>query len=449
MRFLAFPLVAAGVLIVVVKTPSHSRPPVEATALRCTMAQGRTLAMVRVERDTTLPFASTQVAPTSMSSVRPSGMDSLLAIPGTPMPAARVRLLQLDPATRDILSRAGVTDSQPSAFIRAAPYRADCRTIRWTDTLPWVVTGDVSFMRATLETRERWIGGVPVFVIPHAWNYPYPRQRSLALLTPREAPLTPADAMYSLHVAFEFPVAVRDTALRSRALTWARGNLAAADLEPARSIIWDAVLTPDRETMRPMPSRLRGTYRVTVESGDVRGTWLFRTYDTRKYRWREGENARSIADLLASPHPAGYQLVGFAAPTREALPEVHLRGSPEPDGPSVLLSAADRPTAPGNDARWAFAGTLEFVLRAAPEQLWDDLEAFVPPPTAEDSFLLMMSIRIGMAPTVRGDRQPRLPLTLRIDEKGMVRADTNLTKDGRRLRVSLERVDTVSVKWPW
>ena len=362
------------------------------------------------------------------------------------MPAARVRLLQLDSVTRDLLARAGVTDSQPAAFIRAAPYGADCRTIRWTDTTPWVVTGDVGFMRATLATRESWIREVPVFVIPEVWYYPYPRQRGLGFGTPRDAPLTPADAMYSLHIAFELPPAVGDTARRPRAMAWARAHPAAAELEPARSIIREAVLRRDWEEMGRVPSRLRGTYRVTVESGDARGTWLFRTYGLPSHSWREVEAARSTADVLASPHAAGYQLVGFAAPTREALPEIALRGSREPDGPRIWLGAADRLTAPGNDARRTFAGALEFGLRAAPMHLWDHLEPFVPPPTALDSAFLAEGIG---STGERADRRPRLPLTLRIDARGVVLADTTLRQGGQSLRVSLERVDTAWVGWPY
>ena len=156
--------------------------------------------------------------------------------------------------------------------------------------------------------------------------------------------------------------------------------------------------------------------------------------------------ARSTADILASPRAAGYQKEGFAALTREALPNVHLLGSRGPDAPYVWLAATDRVTTPGNDAQRTFTGSFEFSLRGAPVSLWEALEAFVPPPTA-----LELAFReSGVIPTqVRGDQQPRIPLTIRMDDKGGVRADTVLTKNGRRLRVSLERVDTVSVKWPY
>jgi hypothetical protein len=49
----------------------------------------------------------------------------------------------------------------------------------------------------------------------------------------------------------------------------------------------------------------------------------------------------------------------------------------------------------------------------------------------------------------RVQQQPRLRLTLRIDPTGAVRADTTHTQNGKRLRVSLVRIDTVSMKRPF
>src|SRR5437763_1052949 len=81
------------------------------------------------------------------------------------------------------------------ALVLAAPYRADCRTLRWTDTIPFAVPGETGFVRATLEPRDRWINGVPVLVIPDVWYYPYPRRRGLAFRATGNAPLTPAESM--------------------------------------------------------------------------------------------------------------------------------------------------------------------------------------------------------------------------------------------------------------
>ena len=88
---------------------------------------------------------------------------------------------------------------------------------------------------------------------------------------------------------------------------------------------------------------------------------------------------------------------------------------------------------------------LEFTLAAAPESLWDELEAFVPNPSAIDSALMARLNR----PILRSQKQPRLPLTLRLNEGGGVRADTTLTAGGRTLRIVLERLDTISIKRPF
>ena len=74
------------------------------------------------------------------------------------MPAARVTLLRVDSVTRQRLAEAGVRDSQPVAFITAAPYRADCRPVRWTDSVPFAVVGETGYVRATLTAPDQWIG---------------------------------------------------------------------------------------------------------------------------------------------------------------------------------------------------------------------------------------------------------------------------------------------------
>jgi hypothetical protein len=424
--------------------------PLDAKTRLCTLLPGGTLALLRVEQDTTLPSGPTGAEPMSFSGVGPGPGDSLLATPTTPMPAARVRLLQLDSTTRASLARNGVTDHQPFAFIRAAPYRADCRTIRWIDTIPFVLRGEVGYVRAILAPREHWIGGLPVLVIPDVWNYPYPRRRGLAFSASSDETLAPAEAMFSLNALLELPrptsVEVRlasDSVKRTRTLAWARANLAAAELEPVWTLVRTAVLEPDWEVASRMPSRLRGTYRVDIEAAGGRSTWFFRTHDRPGYVWR-GPNPRPrVADLVASPHVLGYNLVGYAAASRDSL----LGASPARPRRTqmVWLATTDRPTTPGNDARLALAGVLEFTLAAAPESLWNDLEAFVPRQSPRDS-ALMARMRI---PIPRDEKQPRFPLTVRLDERGGVRADTTLAAGGRAIRVLLERVDTLSIRRPF
>ncbi len=444
MRHLATVL-AVGALAGTALTMEATRPPHAGSRL-CTLVPGRTLALVRVEQDTTLPFAPAGLRPMSGSGVRAGPGDSLLATPETLMPAARVRLLQVDSTTREILAASGITDRQPVAFIRAAPYRADCRTIRWTGTIPFVEQGEVGYVRATLAPTEHWVDGVPLIVIPDVWNYPYPRRRGLAFGVPPDVPLAPADAMFSLNATLEMPhpmseeaSAAADSTRRIRAMAWARANPAAAELEPVRTQVRRAVLATDWRAVSRIPSRLRGTYRVDMELGGEQATWFFRTHDRAGYSWRARDSLATTADLLASPYVAGYQLVGFAAGSPDSLLTTMPSSLPWP--PLVWLSTNDRPTAPGNEARRALPGELEFLLTAAPERLWDDLEALVPPPSAADSLLLARSNR----PIVRERKQPRIPITVRLDASGGIRADTSLVVNGRTLRVILERVDAVSI----
>jgi hypothetical protein len=413
----------------------------------CTLEPGRTLALARVEQDTTLPFVPTGLHPLSLSGVR-EGADSLLATATTPMPAGRVRLLQLDSATRSALTVHGITDSQPIAFVRAAPYRADCRTIRWTDSAPFVERGEIGYMRGTLAPREQWIDGVPLIIIPDAWNYPYPRRRGLAFRVDPDAPLAPAEAMFSLNAVLELPQPVAaverialDSARRERAIIWARANPVTAELEPVRSMIRRAVLEPDWSVAERLPSRLRGTYRVDLEIGSERSTWFFRTHDRPGYTWRGMDSLQTTAELLASPYIPGYRLVGYAAPSPDLLPAEAPRRVP--DVPLVWIATDDRPTAPDNDARRRLSGVLEFQLAAAPEPLWNVLEELVPRERRADSAELA---RLNLP---RDRQQAQIPLPIQREERDRIRSDTSLIVGSRALRVVLERVDTVSMRRPF
>lgn len=440
-------------------------PSVEAgAALRCTLQPGPALAVVRVERDTVLPFAPVDAMVNSFST-GVGERDSLLAVAGTQMPAARVRLVRLDSATRAALTAQGVGEREPVAFLRAAPYRADCRTVRWTDTVPFARPGEAGFLRATLAPREQWVNGAPVLVVQDVWRYPYPRRRALAPGAPADAVLAAPEAVFDLETALDalrlapsprgemVPREAWDSvraAQRARAVAWARANPAEAEREPTRATVRRAVLDPDWDEAARSPSRLRGTYRVTMTAGDARGVWYFRTHARPSNPWRGRDTLQSTAALLALPHIAGYQLVGYAGSSPDSLADALQRWRRAVQGgerrPLVWLAAEDRPTLPGNDGRHALDGVLEFNLGAAPGSLWSALEAFVPPMSARDSVFFA---RAGRVPP-RAERQPRLPITLRLDARGGVRVDTSFAfTGGRVLRVQLERLDTRSVPRPW
>ncbi len=433
-----------------VAMPVRTAPPLRAEVRLCTLQPGTTLALIHVEQDTTLPFVPTDVQMMSGSGVRAGPVDSLLATASTLMPAARVRVLQLDSSSRAILASNGVSASQPIAFIRAAPYRADCRTIRWTDTARFAARGDVGYVRATLAQRDEWIDGTPVLVIPEVWNYPYPRRRALAFGVARNVPLAPAEAIFSLNSMLEMPrtlgVAARliaDSARQTRAIAWAVANPSATELEPARTMLRRAVLDPDWDVARSLPSRLRGTYQVDVEVGGERSTWFFRTHDRPGYSWNAGDSLQTTAQLLASPHVLGYRLVGYAAVFRDSISGANMNGPVRT--PLVWLATTDRPTVAGNDTRRVLSAVFEFTLAAAPEGLWTDLEAFVPRSSAIDS---AFAARLNR-PILRAQKQPRIPLTIRLDARGGIHGDTTLVVGARSLRVVIERVDTLSIRRPF
>jgi hypothetical protein len=225
---------------------------------------------------------------------------------------------------------------------------------------------------------------------------------------------------------------------------------AAREREPARATVREAVLTPDWTAVARGESRLGGTYRVTMAAGDARGVWFFRTHDRPGHAWRGRDSVRTTSDLFAAPYTAGYRLVGYADASADSLggPEARWRGATRGGGPRVplvWLATEDRRTLPGNDARRALAGVLEFTLAAAPKALWPALEAVVPPTTARDSAFYA---RLGRT-SPRGERQPRLPITVRLDARGAARADTTLAAGGRTLRVRLERTDTLAIRRPY
>ncbi len=425
---------------VLAATVITAKPRALAASARCTLMPGPTHALMRVEQDTTLPYGLSGTSSMSYTSVPGSVADTFRAVAGTPMPAARVRLLALDSATRALFAANGITDSQPTAFIRAAPYGADCGVLRWTDTIPFAIRGEVGYVRATPAHPSQWIGNVPVLVIPDAWSYPYPR-RGRPYDVPATATLASAEAMFGLNslLSVSPPVTASNTeGATERVAAWARTHVADAELEPIRTTLRNAVLGPDWQVARRTPSRLRGTYRVSLDVDGAPHTWYFRTQPQLAYRWQAAELRRSTAQLLDSPHVAGYSLVGNAAPSLDSV------GADPSDRrlqrPLVWLYASDRPTTAGNDTVRVLRGQLEFILGAAPEGAWPALEPFAPALSAPDSVMLA---RMGRT-LARRDKQPRLALTLQLDASGAVRADTTFVREGHRLRVRLVRIDTIA-----
>jgi hypothetical protein len=422
-----------------------------ARSTRCTLMPGRVHLLLRVEHDTLLPLANTrqQVLSLSRPPVRPGAPP--LADATTLMPSARVRLLQLDSATRAELAREGVRDSQPIAYIQAFSYGADCRPLAWTDTVPWALTGDEGYAVATLAPRSAWVDQRPIFVIAATWQYPYPRRRGLLFRVTSSADsiATPA-ALYDYSAAIAATDSERagttsfDLAMSASALRWARTHPRDSETEPIRSQMRDLVLRADMRRMENMPSRLRGTYRVTMRSDDSSATWWFRTVNKPAYGWENPSRPRSSAEIVAAPY-AAYSLVGYAGSDSVSVAAGDIVASAMQRRALVWLGSGDRPSMPGNDRVRTIPASLVFALKGAPESIWLALEPFIPALSASDSAMFARSKLI----VPRDQRQPSLPITLRVSANGAVSGDTTLVRDGRRLRVTLVRVDSSAVPRAW
>jgi hypothetical protein len=418
---------------------------------RCTLAPGTVRAVVHVERDTMLAFAPAAQMALSYSS--PPGMesDTLVATATTPLPAARVRLLKLDSATRVQFRAAGIVDPTPRAYLQARVYRADCRTVRWTDPRPWTQTGDTGYVVATLAPRELWLDHVPVLHVAEAWAYPYPRWPSLMFLPSDPRLFATADALFSLetHLSRAGPErpgeAAYDERLRAVTIEWAQANAVQRELEPIRSQIRQSILNPDFRRAELTRSRWAGTYRVELHAGEITTVWTFRTVDRPAYRAPELDSSPSIGELLASPHVSGYRLLGYAADSTGELPLTSPRGVAVRQRRLVWLSVADRPTVPQFDTTTVLRAILEFQRRGVAPAIWPALDPYFKRMTSDDS---VMFARARGARTAADD-QPRLPLTLRIGRDGVVRGDTTLVRDEQRLRVIVTRSDTTAVSRPF
>lgn len=412
------------------------------------MAPGKTRLLLRVEQDTMVSMGGV-AGEALMSSAVPRGRyDSSRISPTTPMTAARVRLLDLDLTTRATLAAAGITNATPLAYIVAAPYRADCKTIRYTDTTAWTVPGDTGYARATLASRNQWITGVPVFVIVEVWSYPFPRQRSRALFSDSRAPIASARALFDFNNTvmdndqpFSFPI-FQDAAQVAIAIRWARANPDDAEREPIRQLVRSGILRFDMQEIRTLPSRLRGTYRVTMQADDTTVQWEFRTVTAAAYAWGTRDAARTTADIVASPYVSGTQLVGYGVDSAGALLTSMLKGSASRAVPHVWLSAADHPARPVTAGTREFQADLMFTRFAAPPQIWDALDAYVDVPSASTrQAIVRIAAMNRRAP--RAEEQPHIPMTLRMQNDGRLRGDTTIVRNGRTLRVTLDRVDSV------
>ena len=294
--------IIAGIVLIVASavgsTLASHETRVHSLSAPCSLAPSPSILLLTVIRDTVLRhgFENDRSQDRGWPGVKYADANSL-------MPAASVQLLDADSATRTLLAIGGNTMSAP-VFILAAPYAPDCRTIEWTDTVPWVLPGDSDFARATLLPKDIWIDG---------------------------------RAMFDFELAMD--AAARsgssgdqgESNQRDSAISWVKRNTAAAELEPLCTRIADMVSIRTRSGDE-LPTRLRGSYRISVRALDGAKpssfNVFFRSSMARSTSWREREEQRAIADILASRSPISSVLTGVVKASRDSLPlEVVFGGS--------------------------------------------------------------------------------------------------------------------------
>lgn len=427
---------------------------------RCTMAPAASLLLLQIDRDTTIAFGRSAAASSEVlayTSSRRGGSDTMTAQPGTPMPAARTTLLDLDSTTRAALVAVGIQDAHPHVFIQAAPYGSDCRTVRYLDPMLWVTVGDTGFVRGSLLDTALWIGGTPVFVVREVWNYPYPTRKGQLRTYPSK--IIPASEIASAAALFGYsramaagdtgafpPLSPYGSAAVSRAIRWARERPTEAERQPIRDAIRSVVQLTDMQEVRQQPSAFRGTYRVTMTWNDTTVHWQFRTAATAAYTWHELEGTRPTRDFVRYPHVANVRLAGFNADSSGRLLERNPTTAERPRYPLVWLATSSisdpervTPLPASTSDTSHVRAELMFVQAAAPQMLWDALDELNDQFSTDTLSLQRLAALTGRS--VRAMQQPRVPIVLRVRQSGAVRGDTVLIVKGRPLRVILERVN--------
>jgi hypothetical protein len=406
------------------------------------MALGNARAVIRVEQDTMLPATPLFPSQRMADPMRFPG-DTFHARLGTPMPGARVRLLRIDSITRAELATQGVSAAEPAAFVRVYRHDPGCGPMRWISSEKFVIPGEVGYIRAWLAPRGDWVGDTPLFIVSP--GYPYPGRATSAAGLASSFDVYGFEDATDLNIRAAVPENNTPLDLRRRAMAWAKANPQPAELDPIRRDIREYVLRPDWAEAERVPNRLRGTYRVDIEASGKRATWYFRTHDRPSFPWRGPDSLRyTTARLLTSAHIDGHHLVGYGASSRDFLVTEAITSGDQP--PLVWLATSDRPAAPGNAARRLLAGAFEFVLAAVPVESRDLVQPLVTWPSRRDSDLFGRPYG-QMAPKDR--LQALVPITVRLDSRGGVRADTSIVVGNQRFRLSLQRLDTVSVRRPW
>ena len=313
--------------------------------------------------------------------------------------------------------------------------------------------GDDGYVVATLAPRKLWIGGTPVFVVSETWQYPYPARRGMLGMTALDpvamkGPLASATAMFDFEEQMgpgrdALGYAGADSSAGSRAIAFARSHPDDSERLPLRDLIRQSVLRPEFARVRTLPSRFRGTWQVRLTTGDSSVTYWFRTPRQAFSSWQAADSGRTTADIVRAPFVGGYVLLGYPALTRDSLAPANDSTRRPPGG--LWFSVADRPGMPGNERQDRISMQLEFQLRTVPAWLWPVLDDYLRQRSRADSIL---SARVRARSVIpRANQQAQFPvITMRRGVGEVYSADTTFVRSQRTLRLTVTRVDTLSLR---
>lgn len=337
------------------------------------------------------------------------------------------------------VERLGGTQALPPGTDRVVlvpwGYGGDCRPRRYNRSAVWAQPGQRGLFWAGLRPREQWVDGLPTLDVTQPFHLPYPH-RVYADDGEGVMSVDQAFDLIELLPLWDELQADAEAALQP-VLRWGRENPELARRFPASFVLMHAVGDIRNARLMRIHPPLGGTYRftVSVEEGAPR-TFYARTRSSPLTEWSPGE---SLIDDDAEP-PAlddpivGYTLMLAGAPGPDALPVVWGRDrNARREGYVNVFAAPDSVT----DGVQLWRGAMELGLVSG---------QFPADP------VLGPLDRAWFAGYMRradaGDPE-EIPARFLLHPDGSVAMEqTSVLDDGRIVRITGERVSTVTIRDP-
>lgn len=405
-------------------------------------------AVIVVERDTARLLPSDPGIRFASSSRTTRMADSLVLRPGELSPAARVRLVRMDSVTRELFRSRGIAAAEPQAVIVAAQYDAACRFTRYRDTAAWTRVGDRGYIAGTLAADT---SRLPAIVVSDPKSSPYPRQRGLAHNARADDVLASVDAVFAFaeivaarsHASFarmmaRLPAPAHRTELYLPLRTWYTRNTAEAEREPLRSWMRNEILMPRAPLYDDAQTRLRGTFVVTLRTGNDTLQWNTRSFERIVGPWEERDSVRTVADLMRRPWAAGHRIGAMVATRVEDLPRYEVGSDPNGDAAQLSFMLADPPDASDTIRTPRVAGELRLSLWRVHPRARAVLRRFNAP--TDEEFLQWQAARDTVP--IDAWRTVHIPLTFRFDRRDDVLVDERIGD----VSVKIVRLDTIGIR---